>query len=164
MVADIDRMGAMATDTSRRDRPPRQSTDVLPAEVNGDSPKWERVAVELGNSAQEVMIVPRPGEGRAHPRRRRRDGRPPPPHVYRVDGPGVRHGVARGRRCDVLGRFARGLPTTPSRWRAESSSRRPVACPMTRPSPSPVAKAARDVNLRWLIGRVEKISRCRGLH
>jgi phosphate transport system regulatory protein PhoU len=96
MVADIDRMGALALHVAKIARR-RHPQHALPEEVNGYFAEMGRLAVELGNSAQEVL--PRPGKGRAHSRRRRRDGRPAPPPVHRIDGSGVeaRGGLSGGR-------------------------------------------------------------------
>ena len=88
IVADIDRMGALALHVAKIARR-RHPQHALPEEVNGYFAEMGRVAVELGNSAQEVLVIPRPGEGRADARRRRRDGRPAPASVHRADGPRV---------------------------------------------------------------------------
>ncbi len=55
MVADIDRMGALALHVAKIARR-RHPQHVLPEEVNGYFAEMGRVAVELGNSAQEVVL------------------------------------------------------------------------------------------------------------
>lgn len=55
MVADIDRMGALALHVAKIARR-RHPQHALPEEVNGYFAEMGRVAVELGNSAQEVLI------------------------------------------------------------------------------------------------------------
>jgi phosphate transport system protein len=55
MVADIDRMGALALHVAKIARR-RHPQHVLPEEVNGYFAEMGRVAVELGNSAQEVLL------------------------------------------------------------------------------------------------------------
>jgi len=54
MVADIDRMGALALHVAKIARR-RHPQHALPEEVNGYFAEMGRVAVELGNSAQEVL-------------------------------------------------------------------------------------------------------------
>ena len=56
IVADIDRMGALALHVAKIARR-RHPQHVLPEEVNGYFAEMGRVAVELGNSAQEVMLT-----------------------------------------------------------------------------------------------------------
>src|SRR5262245_35449271 len=55
IVADVDRMGALALHVAKiaRRRYPQQA---LPAEVNGYFAEMGRVAVGLGNAAQEVLL------------------------------------------------------------------------------------------------------------
>lgn len=55
MVADIDRMGALALHVAKIARR-RHPQHALPEEVNGYFAEMGRVAVELGNSAQEVLL------------------------------------------------------------------------------------------------------------
>ncbi len=55
IVADIDRMGALALHVAKIARR-RHPQHALPEEVNGYFAEMGRVAVELGNSAQEVLI------------------------------------------------------------------------------------------------------------
>jgi phosphate transport system protein len=55
MVADIDRMGALALHVAKIARR-RHPQHVLPAEVNADFAEMGRLAVELGNNAQEVLL------------------------------------------------------------------------------------------------------------
>jgi len=55
MVADIDRMGALALHVAKISRR-RHPQHALPEEVNGYFAEMGRVAVELGNSAQEVVL------------------------------------------------------------------------------------------------------------
>jgi phosphate transport system protein len=62
IVADIDRMGALALHVAKIARR-RHPQHALPEEVNGYFAEMGRVAVELGNSAQRGAAVPRSGEG-----------------------------------------------------------------------------------------------------
>jgi phosphate transport system protein len=55
MVADIDRMGTLALHVAKLARR-RHPQHALPEEVNGYFAEMGRVAVELGNSAQEVLL------------------------------------------------------------------------------------------------------------
>lgn len=55
IVADIDRMGALALHVAKIARR-RHPQHALPEEVNGYFAEMGRVAVELGNSAQEVLL------------------------------------------------------------------------------------------------------------
>ena len=55
IVADIDRMGALALHVAKIARR-RHPQHALPEEVNGYFSEMGRVAVELGNSAQEVLL------------------------------------------------------------------------------------------------------------
>jgi len=55
IVADIDRMGALALHVAKIARR-RHPQHALPEEVNGYFAEMGRLAVELGNSAQEVLI------------------------------------------------------------------------------------------------------------
>src|SRR3954451_6127851 len=56
IVADVDRMGALALPVAKIARR-RHPQHALPEEVNGYFAEMGRVAVELGNSAQEVLIT-----------------------------------------------------------------------------------------------------------
>ena len=56
IVADIDRMGALALHVAKIARR-RHPQHALPEEVNGYFSEMGRVAVELGNSAQEVLVT-----------------------------------------------------------------------------------------------------------
>jgi phosphate transport system protein len=56
IVADVDRMGALALHVAKIARR-RHPQHVLPEEVNGYFAEMGRVAVELGNSAQEVLVT-----------------------------------------------------------------------------------------------------------
>ena len=56
IVADIDRMGALALHVAKIARR-RHPQHALPEEVNGYFAEMGRVAVELGNSAQEVLVT-----------------------------------------------------------------------------------------------------------
>jgi phosphate transport system protein len=56
MVADIDRMGALALHVAKIARR-RHPQHALPEEVNGYFAEMGRVAVELGNSAQEALLT-----------------------------------------------------------------------------------------------------------
>src|SRR6201988_5543915 len=55
IVADVDRMGALARHVAKIARR-RHPQHALPEEVNGYFAEMGRVAVELGNSAQEVVL------------------------------------------------------------------------------------------------------------
>ena len=55
IVADVDRMGALALHVAKIARR-RHPQHALPEEVNGYFAEMGRVAVELGNAAQEVVI------------------------------------------------------------------------------------------------------------
>jgi phosphate transport system protein len=69
-VADAERMGALALHVAKIARR-RHPAHTLPEEVNCYFAEMGRVAVELGNSAQEVVLSVDPRRDR---RRRRRDG------------------------------------------------------------------------------------------
>ena len=56
IVADVDRMGALALHVAKIARR-RHPQHALPEEVNGYFAEMGRVAVELGSSAQEVLIT-----------------------------------------------------------------------------------------------------------
>ncbi|CAJ1496382.1 phosphate signaling complex protein PhoU [[Mycobacterium] burgundiense] len=56
MVADIDRMGALAVHVAKIARR-RHPVHALPEEVNGYFSEMGRVAVELGKTAQEVLLT-----------------------------------------------------------------------------------------------------------
>jgi phosphate transport system protein len=56
IVADVDRMGALALHVAKISRR-RHPQHALPEEVNGYFAEMGRVAVELGNSAQEVLVT-----------------------------------------------------------------------------------------------------------
>lgn len=56
IVADIDRMGALALHVAKIARR-RHPQHALPEEVNGYFAEMGRLAVELGNSAQDVLIT-----------------------------------------------------------------------------------------------------------
>jgi phosphate transport system protein len=56
MVADIDRMGALALHVAEITRW-RHPQNALPEEVNGYFAEMGRIAVKLGNSAQEVLLT-----------------------------------------------------------------------------------------------------------
>jgi phosphate transport system protein len=55
IVADVDRMGALALHVAKIARR-RHPDHALPEEVNGYFSEMGRVAVELGNAAQEVLL------------------------------------------------------------------------------------------------------------
>jgi phosphate transport system protein len=63
-VADVDRMGALALHVAKIARR-RHPQHALPEEVNGYFAEMGRVAVELGNAAQEVLLSRNP-EKAAH--------------------------------------------------------------------------------------------------
>jgi phosphate transport system protein len=56
IVADVDRMGALALHVAKIARR-RHPQHTLPEEVNGYFAEMGRVAVDLGNSAQEVLVT-----------------------------------------------------------------------------------------------------------
>ncbi|MUM15833.1 phosphate signaling complex protein PhoU [Mycobacterium sp. CBMA271] len=56
IVADVDRMGALALHVAKIARR-RHPQHALPEEVNGYFAEMGRVAVDLGNSAQEVLLT-----------------------------------------------------------------------------------------------------------
>ncbi|MCT7657657.1 phosphate signaling complex protein PhoU [Mycobacterium deserti] len=56
IVADVDRMGALALHVAKIARR-RHPHHALPEEVNGYFAEMGRLAVELGNSAQEVLVT-----------------------------------------------------------------------------------------------------------
>jgi len=56
IVADVDRMGALALHVAKIARR-RHPQHALPEEVNGYFAEMGRVAVDLGNSAQEVLVT-----------------------------------------------------------------------------------------------------------
>ncbi|MGZ5364451.1 MAG: phosphate signaling complex protein PhoU [Mycobacterium sp.] len=56
IVADVDRMGALALHVAKIARR-RHPQHALPEEVNGYFAEMGRVAVELGNSAREVLVT-----------------------------------------------------------------------------------------------------------
>jgi phosphate transport system protein len=56
IVADVDRMGALALHVAKIARR-RHPQHALPEEVNGYFAEMGRVAVELGNSAQEALVA-----------------------------------------------------------------------------------------------------------
>lgn len=56
IVADVDRMGALALHVAKIARR-RHPQHALPEEVNGYFAEMGRLAVELGNSAQEVLVT-----------------------------------------------------------------------------------------------------------
>ncbi|KHO17746.1 phosphate signaling complex protein PhoU [Mycolicibacterium setense] len=59
IVADVDRMGALALHVAKIARR-RHPQHVLPEEVNGYFAEMGRVAVELGNAAREVLLTQDP--------------------------------------------------------------------------------------------------------
>ena len=63
IVADVDRMGALALHVAKIARR-RHPQHALPEEVNGYFAEMGRVAVEIGNAAQEVLITRDPEKAR----------------------------------------------------------------------------------------------------
>jgi phosphate transport system protein len=61
IVADVDRMGALALHVAKIARR-RHTRHAVPDEVNGYFAEMGRVAVELGNSAREVLLSQDPRE------------------------------------------------------------------------------------------------------
>jgi phosphate transport system protein len=61
VIADVDRMGALAVHVAKIVRQ-RHPDHVLPAEVEGYFAEMGRVAVELAHNAQEVLLTRDPGK------------------------------------------------------------------------------------------------------
>ncbi len=104
MVADIDRMGALALHVAKIARR-RHPQHALPEEVNGYFAEMGRVAVELGNSAQEVLLSRDPDKAA-----RIREEDDAMDHLHRhlftvLMDKEWKHGVASAVDVTLLGRF-----------------------------------------------------------
>jgi phosphate transport system protein len=104
IVADIDRMGALALHVAKTTRR-RHPQHVLPEEVNGYFAEMGRLAVELGASAQEVL---RTGDPDKAARMREDDDAMDDLHRYLFTvlmDREWKHGVAAAIDVTLLGRF-----------------------------------------------------------
>src|SRR3984885_13578994 len=104
IVADIDRMGALALHVAKIARR-RHPQHALPEEVNGYFAEMGRVAVELGNSAQEVL---RSGDPKKGARIREEDDAMDDLHQHLFTvlmDRDWKHGVAAAVDVTLLGRF-----------------------------------------------------------
>jgi phosphate transport system protein len=104
MVADIDRMGALALHVAKIARR-RHPQHALPEEVNGYFAEMGRVAVDLGNSAQEVLLSRDPEKAA-----RIREEDDAMDHLHRhlftvLMDKEWKHGVASAVDVTLLGRF-----------------------------------------------------------
>ncbi len=104
MVADIDRMGALALHVAKIARR-RHPQHALPEEVNGYFAEMGRVAVELGNSAEEVLLSRDPEKAA-----RIREEDDAMDHLHRhlfnvLMDKEWKHGVASAVDVTLLGRF-----------------------------------------------------------
>src|ERR1700759_785636 len=104
IVADVDRMGALALHVAKIARR-RHPQHALPEEVNGYFAEMGRVAVELGNSAQEVVLSRDPEKAaRIREEDVARDERSR--HLFSVlMDREWKHGVAAAVDVTLLGRF-----------------------------------------------------------
>lgn len=105
IVADVERMGALAVHVAkiaRRRHPDR----ALPAEVEGCFAEMGKVAAELGNSAQEVLLTRDPDKAA---RIREQDDQMDDLHrqlfTVLMDHDGWKHGVPAAVDVALLGRF-----------------------------------------------------------
>src|SRR3954465_8724324 len=104
IVADVDRMGALALHVAKIARR-RHPQHALPEEVNGYFAEMGRVAVDLGNSAQEVLVTRDPEKAA---RIREEDDamdRLPPPLVSVLMDRDWKHGVVAAVDVTLLSRF-----------------------------------------------------------
>jgi phosphate transport system protein len=104
IVADVDRMGALALHVAKISRR-RHPQHALPEEVNGYFAEMGRVAVELGNSAQEVLVTRDPEKAA---RIREEDDAMDDPHRHLFTvlmDREWKHGVAAAVDVTLLGRF-----------------------------------------------------------
>ena len=104
IVADIDRMGALALHVAKIARR-RHPQHALPEEVNGYFAEMGRVAVELGNSAQEVLLS---GDPEKAARIRKEDDAMDDLHQHLFTvlmDREWKHGVAAAVDVTLLGRF-----------------------------------------------------------
>ena len=104
IVADVDRMGALALHVAKIARR-RHPQHALPEEVNGYFAEMGRVAVELGNAAQEVVVS---GDPEKAARLREEDDAMDDLHrhlfIVLMDRD-WKHGVAAAVDVTLLGRF-----------------------------------------------------------
>src|SRR6202011_3071981 len=104
IVADVDRMGALALHVAKIARR-RHPQHALPEEVNGYFAEMGRVAVELGNAAQEVVVSGDPDKAA---RLREEDDAMDDLHRHLFTvlmDRDWRHGVAAAVDVTLLGRF-----------------------------------------------------------
>jgi phosphate transport system protein len=104
IVADVDRMGALALHVAKIARR-RHPQHALPEEVNGYFAEMGRVAVELGNAAQEVVLTRDPEKAA---RLREEDDAMDDLHRHLFSvlmDREWRHGVAAAVDVTLLGRF-----------------------------------------------------------
>jgi phosphate transport system protein len=104
IVADVDRMGALALHVAKIARR-RHPQHALPEEVNGYFAEMGRVAVELGNAAQEVVVS---GDPEKAARLREEDDAMDDLHRHLFTvlmDREWRHGVAAAVDVTLLGRF-----------------------------------------------------------
>ena len=165
-VADAERMGALALHVAKITRR-RHPAHTLPEDVNGYFAEMGRVAVELGNSAQEVVLS---GDPRRAAEIDDEDDAMDDLHwalVHRVDGSRVETQRGRSGRRDTAGqvlravrrprrrdwpprhlpghwsnggsrRFLAAWPRTSTRWRARRHGVRAAThCERTAPSSAP---------------------------
>jgi phosphate transport system protein len=130
-VADVERMGALAVHVAKIARR-RHPQHVLPEEVNGCFAEMGRVAVELGNSAHEVLRTRDPEKAAGI---REQDDAMDDLHrqlfTVLMDRE-WKHGVPAAVDVALLGRFTSASPTTPSRSAGGLSSRRPAHYPLNK--------------------------------
>src|ERR1700737_1248372 len=104
IVADVDRMGALALHVAKIARR-RHPQHALPEEVNGYFAEMGRVAVELGNAAQEVVVSGDPDKAA---RLREEDDAMDDLHRHLFTvlmDRDWKHGVAHAGAVTLLGRF-----------------------------------------------------------
>ena len=131
LVADVDRMGALAVHVAKIARR-RHPDHVLPTEVEGCFTEMGRVAVELANSAQEVLFTRDPDKAA---RIREQDDEMDELHrqlftvlmdrEWNTESPPL-------SMLALLGRFTSASPITPSSSAGGWSSRRPAHSPRAR--------------------------------
>ena len=161
MVADIDRMGALALHVAKIARR-RHPQHALPEEVNGYFAEMGRVAVELGNSAQEVVLSRDPEKAA---RIREEDDAMDDLHRHLFSvlmDREWKHGVAAAVDVRCWAGSTSASPIMPSKWRARVIFQATGSCPRTTtaaPSHSVATwtpEAPGDVVLGSLLGRIRK--------
>lgn len=122
IVADIDRMGALALHVAKITRR-RHPQHALPEEVNGYFAEMGPVAVDLADSAREVLLSRDPDKAR----RIREDDDAMDDldrHLFSVMmDRGWKHGTSAAVDVTLLGRFYERFADTPSKSPAGSSSK-----------------------------------------